>query len=140
MSDHDEFNTSDSSSEYDVGYGKPPVHTRFKRGMSGNPKGKPRGRKSHKETVRAIFDEKIFVQTPNGRKKITKLEALVHTNLNRALKGDLRASDQIFKIVREFGLHEDVLEASGKFDAQILAEEDKAILRRYMAPQPRDEP
>lgn len=140
MSVHKESNTSDGSSEYDVGYGKPPVHTRFKPGMSGNPKGKPRGRKSHKEIVRAIFDEKISAQTPNGLKKMTKLEALVHTNMNRALKGDARASDQIFKIAREFGLHEDVLEASDKFGAQILAEEDEAILRRYMAPHPRDEP
>jgi hypothetical protein len=90
--------------------------------------------------VRAIFNEKITAQTPNGLKKMTKLEALVHTNMNRALKGDARANDQIFKIAREFGLHDDVLDAVDQLSAQVLAEEDEAILRRCTAPQPRDEP
>ena len=28
---------------YEVGYGKPPLHSRFKKGQSGNPKGFPKG-------------------------------------------------------------------------------------------------
>lgn len=133
MSDHDESSAPDEASDYEVGYGKPPKHSRFKPGESGNPKGKPRGRRSHKETVRAIFDERIPVQTPKGLKKMTKLEALVHTNMSQALRGDRRASDLVFKIAREFGLHEEVADALDQTNAHILAEEDEAILRRFEA-------
>ena len=34
------------SDDYEVGYKKPPIHTRFKPGVSGNPKGRPKGTKN----------------------------------------------------------------------------------------------
>ena len=35
-----------ANQKYEVGYGKPPVHTQFKPGQSGNPKGRPKGAKN----------------------------------------------------------------------------------------------
>jgi hypothetical protein len=35
----------DQPRDYAVGYGKPPVETRFQKGQSGNPQGRPRGTK-----------------------------------------------------------------------------------------------
>lgn len=45
-------------SGYDVGYGKPPVATRFVRGKSGNPKGRPKG-SSNKPKLPALNEERM---------------------------------------------------------------------------------
>lgn len=116
---------------YAVGYGKPPRDTRFKPGQSGNPKGKKKGSKSFKATVGAILNETIKVQTPQGTKRITKLEALVHTSLNSALKGDAKAADQVLRMAREVGLVDEVTEAFDKLSMQQLTVEDRAILEHY---------
>lgn len=116
---------------YAVGYGKPPRDTRFKPGQSGNPKGKQKGSKSFKATVGAILNETIKVQTPQGTKRITKLEALVHTSLNSALKGDAKAADQVLRMAREVGLVDKVTEAFDKLSMQQLTAEDRAILEHY---------
>lgn len=116
---------------YAVGYGKPPRDTRFRPGQSGNPKGRQKGTKSFKAAVGAILNETIKVQTPHGTKRITKLEALVHTSLNSALKGDAKAADQVLRMAWEVGLVDEVTEAFDKLTMQQLVEEDKAILERF---------
>jgi hypothetical protein len=116
---------------YDVGYGKPPAHSRFKKGQSGNPKGKKKGSKTFSGIVSRALHEKVPVRTARGTKKITKLEALVHTTINSALKGDAKAVDQILKIAREAGLTNEVADALGSWTMKELADEDQAILDRF---------
>jgi len=116
---------------YDVGYGRPPAHSRFKPGQSGNPKGKKKGAKSFKTVVSSILNEKVSVKTHRGTKKFSKLEALVHTNLNNALKGDPKATDRILKLARDAGLTEEVESALETLTMRELSEEDHAILKRF---------
>ena len=51
--------------DYAVGYGKPPVHTRFQKGKSGNPKGRPRGMKNMSTLLSTALSATIVVA--NGR-------------------------------------------------------------------------
>ncbi len=67
---------------YEVGYGKPPRHSRFKPGQSGNPKGRKRGSKSTGTLLREILDEKVVVREGNREKKLTRKEAWLRQTMN----------------------------------------------------------
>ena len=121
----------DEQSSYTVGYGKPPAHSRFKPGRSGNPKGKKKGAKSCKAIVSGVLSEKVPVKTSRGTKKMTKLEALVHTTMNDALKGDPKAADRVMKLARDAGMTDEVADALEAQTMKQLLEEDQAILKRF---------
>jgi hypothetical protein len=83
-------------SDYEIGYGRPPLHTRFPKGSSGNPKGRPRRAKSAATLVRSALRERITVRE-NGRvKRITKLDAIIRQLVNKALNSDYRAIEFLF--------------------------------------------
>lgn len=115
---------------YEIGYGRPPRHSRFKPGQSGNPKGKTKGQKDLKTIARAVLNEKITVQTPRGPKRMTKLEAMIHTHVNKAMKGDRSSFVETIKIAREIGMDDMIAEALDATRMDVLSEEDQAILDR----------
>lgn len=75
-----------------IGYGKPPKHTRFRTGISGNPKGRPRGSRNLKTILEEVLQEKIVVGEKGGRKVVTKFDAVIHQLVNKAIDGDIVAS------------------------------------------------
>lgn len=81
-----------------VGYGRPPRATRFKKGQSGNPKGRPKGRKELPAIVSDMLYETISAQEGNRRRRIPKVEAAFKVCLNNALKGDLRAFEKLLQL------------------------------------------
>lgn len=73
---------------YVIGYGKAPEHTKFKPGQSGNPKGRPKKRRSFVDELAAEMCKPITI-TENGKKKrITKQQAIVKQTMNKAMSGD----------------------------------------------------
>lgn len=88
--------------EYEVGYGKPPKQFQFAKGQSGNPKGRPKKRKGKKDILEEILETQISV---NG-KPMTKMEALVTSMVNDAIKGNASARRIIFGAISD----EDLLE------------------------------
>ena len=87
---------------YEVGYGKPPVEGRFKPGVSGNPKGRPKRRPSaiadHIDDVLAMpmtFREK-------GKQRVgTRQEVLVKLVVDRALAGEVSAAQDLLRLIRQ---------------------------------------
>lgn len=80
------------SNEYDVGYGKPPIASRFKPGQSGNKKGRP----TEVALTLQDIEEKLLSETRTVRSgdKVMKMptyEVLIHKQIELALKGDTRA-------------------------------------------------
>ena len=68
---------AEKQSDYEVGYGKPPQHTRFKSGQSGNPRGRPSGSKNLKTLLSEALNEPVTITENGRRRKITKREAIV---------------------------------------------------------------
>ena len=74
-----------------VGYRSPPEATRFKKGVSGNPRGRPKGSLNVATVLTKTLRERVTI-TENGRRKtVTKLEAALKQLVNKAAAGDLRA-------------------------------------------------
>jgi hypothetical protein len=91
----------DPPRDYEVGYGKPPHHTRFKKGQSGNPRGRPRGSKNLKTLFNDALNEPVVVTEEGGRRKITKREAIVTQLVNRSATADLRALKILLDTLRD---------------------------------------
>lgn len=78
-----------------VGYGKSPKHTRFQKGNSGNPKGRPKSALTGlppmlKECLREI-NRTITLQENGRRRKIPKRIAILIQLINKAVTGDMSA-------------------------------------------------
>lgn len=71
-----------------VGYCKPPKHSRFKPGYSGNPRGRPRKNRSIESMIKRELDLTISVSEGGRELRISKREAVVKQFVNRAIKGD----------------------------------------------------
>ena len=87
--------------DYEVGYGKPPRHTRFVKGRSGNPRGRPPGAKSFNTLLSDKLNEPVTVAENGRRRKISKREAIVTQLANRAAAADFRAIKILLDIVRD---------------------------------------
>jgi hypothetical protein len=92
------------NSQNPVGYGQPPKEHQFKKGKSGNPKGRPKsvGKPGAPKLNLALADEldDTLTVTENGKKKhITKLEGIVKATVAKAIKGDIKAIALLLKMV-----------------------------------------
>ena len=83
--------------DYDIGYGKPPKRTQFQPGVSGNPRGRPRGSRNVRAALREdqlaklIFQEanrKINVREDGRLRKITMAEAILRSLAAKAAQGN----------------------------------------------------
>ena len=82
---------SDDEQDYEVGYGKPPKHTQFQKGKSGNPKGRPRGAKGIAASLRRELDSSIVVKEGGKQQRISKAQAVAKRAVGKALGGDMAA-------------------------------------------------
>jgi Family of unknown function (DUF5681) len=113
-----------------VGYRLPPEATRFKKGVSGNPRGRPKGSLSVATVLARTLREKIAI-TENGRRKtVTKLEAALKQLVNKAVAGDLRALRQLTALAHDAEAQQNARDNQhqdlGELDSDVM----RGILRR----------
>lgn len=94
--------TADDDDNYPVGYGKPPHHSRFKKGQSGNPKGRPKGRRNFATTLRLALDETVNVNERGKIRRIKKLDCALRQQANKAAAGDMKALALLAQLMREW--------------------------------------
>jgi hypothetical protein len=85
---------------YEAGYGKPPVNTRFKKGQSGNPKGRPKGSRNFTSSAYRILQERVTINEGGRRKTVTKLDAALKQIANKAASGDANTLRLLITIVQ----------------------------------------
>ena len=118
---------SRTSSDYEVGYGRPPRETRFRPGQSGNPTGSRKGNKTIGARLRALMNSKVRV-TEHGRpRRISRLDVMLRQLTNDAMRGDQRA----LKLLMEF-LHRYGAEVERTDGAEEITSEDLEILSDYL--------
>ena len=91
----------DDQRDYEVGYRKPPSHTRFVKGQSGNSRGRPTGAKNMKTLLTKALNELVVVTEPGGRRKVSKREAIVTQLVNRSAKADYKAIQILLGMLRD---------------------------------------
>jgi hypothetical protein len=95
----------DKSAAYEVGYGKPPVHTRFRKGQSGNPGG--RAASTATERAKALLVEEACrtVTVSEGDRTLTlpAIQAVMRSQMSLALGGDFHAQQFILAAIQKLG-------------------------------------
>ena len=112
--------------DYGVGYRKPPTASRWRKGQSGNPRGRQKGARNLKTELAEELSEIISVKEQGLARKITKQRALIKAMTAKAVQGDTRAANllinTIFRLLRP-ELIEDM--------PPELTKEDQAILDTF---------
>jgi hypothetical protein len=110
--------------DYEVGYGRPPSRTRFRKGQSGNPRGRPKGARNLATDLAEELGEVIEVRENGTVRRISKQRAMVKSLAAQTLKGNARAAAQLFSLaVRLLGDGADAAEAAplSADEAEVMA-------------------
>lgn len=117
---------TESNDEDKVGYGNPPKHSRFRKGQSGNPRGRPKNSRNFATDLQEILCGRMTI-TENGRpKKVSTQKAALLRLREKALKGDARALEKLLSLAQQSS--EDT--AARDAERELTSGEEK-ILRRY---------
>ena len=111
-----------------VGYCNPPKHTQFKKGQSGNPRGRPKGAQNVATVLERTLRERVVINENGRRKTITKLEAALKQLTNKAASGELKALQLLASLVRS--AEERVTE--GPEPTSTLRDSDKQVVLGIM--------
>jgi hypothetical protein len=95
----------------EIGFGKPPKHTQFRKGQSGNPKGRPKGSKNISVRIRRILEEKVIVKTNGGTRSMAMFDALLMQLFNKAMSGDIKSLQEVIRLTEKLQEQEPHLNA-----------------------------
>ena len=76
--------STSNDDDCEVGYRKPPKATRFRKGQSGNPKGRPKGKPNAAAAILRALGAKLVINDHGRRRKVTKYEAAIMQLANKA--------------------------------------------------------
>jgi hypothetical protein len=85
------MNNDETPNDYEVGYGKPPKNTRFQKGISGNPKGRPKQCRNFDEELIRESESLMTINENGQRKRISKLKGIAKQLTNKAVSGNMPA-------------------------------------------------
>jgi hypothetical protein len=116
-----------TGSDDQAGFKRPPKRTRFKPGRSGNPKGRPKGRRNLTTDLAALLKKRIPIREDGELRHVTGQEALLLRLFQKAVGGDLKASAQIFAMVMKADTQEPT-----QPEPQAVTDKDREIVEDFL--------
>jgi hypothetical protein len=107
---------------------QPPKDTRFKKGQSGNPTGRPKKVSSFRADLAAELQQRLVLVENGKQQRVSKQRAFVKTLVAAAIKKDIRAVNALLACMRTFGVGAEVEEQS----AESVDTDDLDILENYL--------
>jgi hypothetical protein len=114
---------------FEVGYGRPPRHTRFQPGKSGNPRGRVRGVCNLATDVRRTLQTPVKLNEQGKPRRVSTQAAALLRLREKALKGDARSLDRLLELARLYNSTTDLAPSNDP----MMPPEDQAILAAYHA-------
>tara|TARA_R110002096_G_scaffold332756_2_gene526777 strand:+ start:628 stop:1011 length:384 start_codon:yes stop_codon:yes gene_type:complete len=114
------------SDDYDVGFGKPPKKSQFKKGQSGNPNGRPKRCKNVLTDIHEELDEMVNVTEGCNTVRMTKQRALVKATIAKASQGHTPSVKLLLELKAQAELKREE-----RHSEPLLDEEDLAILENF---------
>lgn len=109
------------------GYKNPPKHSRFQKGRSGNPAGRPKGSKNTLKLLDAVLEQKIKIQQEGKTISITKKQAMLMQLVNAAVRGEIKAIAALFPYMMQLDMKEEQSMETSK-----LSLKDEEILQQFL--------
>ena len=85
-----------------VGYKRPPRHSQFRPGRSGNPGGREKELRNFGTDVKATLAGPLAIKEKGKTKRVSSQEGVLLRLREKALKGDARALDQFIRLAQMF--------------------------------------
>lgn len=109
------------------GYKNPPKHSRFQKGRSGNPAGRPKGSKNTLKLLDTVLEQEIKIQQEGKTISITKKQAMLMQLVNAAVKGEIKAIAALFPYMMQLDMKEEQSLETSK-----LSLKDEEILQQFL--------
>jgi hypothetical protein len=102
------------SDDYEVGYGRPPKHSQWKKGQSGNKRGRPKGSQGFSTLIEEELQTLVTITEGGEQKRVRKQQVAVKALVARAMKGDPKAIDKVIELCSRdvFGSGEQEIEVT----------------------------
>lgn len=84
-----------------TGYANPPKETQFKKGQSGNPKGRPKGDKNYLALANRELSQKVSIMENGRHKTLSKKEVFVKTTINKGIAGDKKFTNIAYTMMQD---------------------------------------
>lgn len=112
--------------EYEIGYGKPPKSGQFRKGQSGNPKGRPKGMPNLNRIIQQLLSEQVTIAEGGKKRRVSTLVATLMRLKEKALKGDMRAIERLLVLAGDMAAELEANQAARSYSAA-----DADIMERY---------